>query len=82
MLTDKQKKIIREMVKTDFECGHPYDPWDSSFVRVLKDDDDLKDNVPEAQKYYSECIELGPAGFYEENSNMDWDSDFVSEYDN
>lgn len=79
-LTDLQKDLIIDMVKADFECGHSCDPWERSFVEVLEDDDDLRDNIPEAQQFYQDCVGMGPAGFYEEYSYLDWDEDFINEY--
>ena len=80
-LTDYQKGLVREMAKCDYECGGCVDPYDESFKELLWEDEDLCDNMEEAQDYYQELADMGPAGFYEEfQDEFDWDPDFVAQY--
>lgn len=77
-LSDYQKNIVVEMVKADFECGHPTTGEDMR--SYFEEDEDLKDNVDAAVDYYVELVQMGPGGFYEEYPDLDWDEDFVAEY--
>lgn len=81
-LTDYQKEIIKEWVKVDFECGHPSDPFDSSFQELLREDNDFVGVESEAANYYAELVGYGPAGFLEmfRDEFDDWDPDFLAEY--
>ena len=80
-LTDYQKGLIREMAKCDYECGGCVDPYEESFKELLWEDEDLCDDMEEAQDYYQELANMGPAGFYEAfQDEFDWDPDFVAQY--
>lgn len=81
-LTDYQKEVIKEWVKGDFECGHPSDPFDSSFQELLRDDNDFAGVESEATDYYAELVGYGPEGFLEmfRDEFDDWDPDFLAEY--
>lgn len=77
-LTDMQKDLIKEIALADFECGHFTD------VDFFIDDeeDDFTGVEQAAADYYTELINMGPAGFYEEfRDELDFDPDFVAEYD-
>lgn len=77
-LTELEKDVVKDMVKADFECGMPQN--DYTAIKELMDEDDCIENADAAAQYYLECVEMGPAGFYEENPEMDWSDDFVAEY--
>lgn len=77
-LTDLEKDIVKDMVKADFECGMPQN--DYTAIKEMMDEDECIENADAAAQYYIECVEMGPAGFYEENPEMDWSDDYVAEY--
>ena len=76
-LTDMQKDLIKEIALADFECGHF---TDVSFF-IDDEEDDFTGVEQAAADYYTELINMGPAGFYEEfRDELDFDPDFVAEY--
>lgn len=76
-LTDMQKDLIKEIALADFECGHF---TDVSFF-IDDEEDDFTGLEQAAADYYTELINMGPAGFYEEfRDELDFDPDFVAEY--
>ena len=77
-LTDLEKGIIEDMVKADFECGMPQN--DYTAVKECMEEDDCINNIEAVVEYYFECIEMGPAGFYEAHSDLDWSDDYVAQY--
>lgn len=77
VLTDMQKDLIKEIALADFECGHF---TDVSFF-IDDEEDDFTGVEQAAADYYTELINMGPAGFYEEfRDELDFDPDFVAEY--
>lgn len=76
-LTDMQKDLIKEIALADFECGHF---TDVDFF-IADEEDDFTGVEQAAADYYTELINMGPAGFYEEfRDELDFDPDFVAEY--
>lgn len=82
-MTKKQEKIVLEMVRDDYECGHSYDPFDKDrLARDLLDEGDAntKEVANEMANFYFECHSLGPVGFYNEHPKLGWSSDFKAMY--
>lgn len=81
-LSEYQKNVIKEMVRDDFECGHPENDY-HELVELLGEDEDFIGVEEAAASYYMELLSYGPAGFLEEfEDELDFDPDFVAEYGN
>ena len=78
-LNKEQQAYILDAVKLGFEYGLEND--EDKFKRELQEEGSLfEGQVEEAAEWYSELVNYGPAGFYEEYPDLDWDEDFISEY--
>lgn len=80
-LSNNQKEYIIDIVKNDFEVGHPMDFYEAR--DLFSDDDEFKSNmnlIDAAAKFYIELINLGPAGFIAEYPDLDYDTMFLEEY--
>lgn len=77
---DYEEEVL-EMVKADFECGTTSNDM-QQLVRLFRENGDFPGQEGNAAAFYMECLNLGPAGFYNEYSDrlFDWDPDFVAEY--
>ena len=79
-ISEKDKDIIIDAVKGEFETGHGYiedkDEFEEMLGRTL-----TIDEYEDLKEFYSELQDLGPAGFYEEyKDKLEFDTDFVREY--
>lgn len=79
-ISEKDKDIIIDAVKGEFETGHGYiedkDEFEEMLGRTL-----TIDEYEDLKEFYSELQDLGPVGFYEEyKDKLEFDTDFVREY--
>ena len=79
-ISEKDKNIIIDAVKGEFETGHGYiedkDEFEETLGRTL-----TIDEYEDLKEFYSELQDLGPVGFYEEyKDKLEFDTDFVREY--
>lgn len=74
-----QKNLVEEMVKMDFETGLTENDYDE-VMSLMEEDEDLAPVAGEATDYYFELLDMGPAEFYEEFPEMNWDEDYVNQY--
>lgn len=79
-ISEKDKDIIIDVVKGEFETGHGYiedkDEFEEMLGRTL-----TIDEYEDLKEFYSELQDLGPVGFYEEyKDKLEFDTDFVREY--
>ena len=79
-ISEKDKDIIIDAVKGEFETGHGYiedkDEFEEMLGRTL-----TIDEYEDLKEFYSELQDLAPAGFYEEyKDKLEFDTDFVREY--
>ena len=79
-ISEKDKDIIIDVVKGEFETGHGYIEDKDEFEEVLGRTLTI-DEYENLKEFYSELQDLGPAGFYEEyKDKLEFDTDFVREY--
>jgi ribosomal protein S20 len=78
-MTNLQKAYVEETVKSDFETGMTENDYDE-VKAMMEEDEELAPVADEATDYYFELLEMGPAGFYEEFPELDWDEDFINQY--
>lgn len=79
-ISKRDRDIIIDAVKGEFETGHGYiedkDEFEEMLGRRL-----TAAKYEELKDFYSELQELGPEGFYEEyKDKLEFDPDFVEEY--
>lgn len=79
-ISEKDKDIIIDAVKGEFETGHGYiedkDEFEEMLGRTL-----TIDEYEDLKEFYSKLQDLGPVGFYEEyKDKLEFDTDFVREY--
>ena len=74
-----QKNLVEKMVKMDFETGMTENDYDE-VMSLMEEDENLAPVADEATDYYFELLDMGPAGFYEEFPEMNWDEDSVNQY--
>lgn len=74
-----QKNLVEKMVKMDFETGITENDYDE-VMSLMEEDENLAPVADEATDYYFELLDMGPAGFYEEFPELDWDEDYVNQY--
>ena len=79
-ISEKDKDIIIDVVKGEFETGHGYIEDKDEFEEVLGRTLTI-DEYEDLKEFYSELQDLGPVGFYEEyKDKLEFDTDFVREY--
>ena len=79
-ISEKDKDIIIDVVKGEFETGHGYIEDKDEFEEVLGRTLTI-DEYENLKEFYSELQDLGPVGFYEEyKDKLEFDTDFVREY--
>lgn len=79
-LTKSDRDIILDVVKGKYETGHGYledkGDYEEALGRRLTDA-----KYEQLEEFYSDLMDLGPEGFYEEYKDMlDFDPDFIAEY--
>lgn len=79
-ISKKDRDIILDAVKGEFETGHGYiedkDEFEEMLGRRL-----TAVKYEELKEFYSELQDLGPTGFYEEyKDKLEFDPDFVAEF--
>lgn len=79
-ISKKDKDVIIDAVKGEFETGHGYiedkDEFEEMLGRRL-----TAAKYEELKEFYSELQDLGPTGFYEEyKDKLEFDPDFVAEF--
>lgn len=79
-LTKSDRDIILDVVKGKYETGHGYledkRDYEEALGRRLTDA-----KYEQLEEFYSDLMDLGPEGFYEEYKDMlDFDPDFIAEY--
>lgn len=78
---DFDNDFILDIVKMGYETGHQIFDSYEDFI----EDEEVQDidDKEAAWDFYCDLIDMGPAGFYEEyKDELDFNEDFINEYDN
>ena len=64
-LSDYQMRVVQDIARADFDCGHPMSDYDE-VLACMEEDEDLCDVATDAADYYLEITADGAPSFYAE----------------
>lgn len=77
-LSDYQMRVVQDIAREGFDCGHPMSDYDE-VLACMEEDEDLCDVATDAADYYLDITADGAPSFYAEYDDEDVDDEYDDE---
>lgn len=77
-LSDYQMRVVQDIAREGFDCGHPMSDYDE-VLACMEEDEDLCDVATDAADYYLDITADGAPSFYAEFDDEDVDDEYDDE---